>query len=260
MTSRDGKKHIIETDERDWIFHPDGDDLAALLVSFDPKKLRFSHISNRDLLSKHDAMTLGVGIGDDVFVVGRFINHEGRQKNSPTARFGHIGQMPNEPIRMGRHDQECFLVEARSIGGFSGSPVFWQVLPFAGGVYRPKSANQIGPLLLGVEAGYINDWTPVCDSLGRPINQAEPDRLQVRVNAGMMVVIPAWKLTELLHEDSLVAKRKQVEDQVKAEEKKTRGGVTLSSRRGPSATEDNPAHQEDFDSLLRKAAKVRKEN
>lgn len=61
-------------------------------------------------------------------------------------------------------------------------------------------------------------------------------------------------------EASRMAKRKQVEDQVKAEEAKTRGGVTLSSRRGPRATEENPAHQEDFDSLLRKAASKKLED
>jgi hypothetical protein len=52
--------------------------------------------------------------------------HEGRQKNSPTARFGNIAQMPNEPVIIKRFEQECFLVEARSIGGYSGSPVFGQ--------------------------------------------------------------------------------------------------------------------------------------
>jgi hypothetical protein len=230
MTTRDGKKHIIETDEKDWLFHPDGDDLAIYLISFDPTKLRFSHIPAKDFLLKHDLMRLGVGIGDDVFVVGRFINHEGRQRNSPSARFGCIGQMPVEPVKINGFDQECFLVEARSIGGYSGSPVFWHVLPFAGGVYRPKTNVQIGPLLLGVELGYIYDWTPVCDADGRPINQADPDAQQVQVNSGMMIVVPAWKLAELLNDDSAVAKRKQIEADVKLADEG--GGGALSSRPG----------------------------
>jgi hypothetical protein len=218
MTTRDGKKHIIETDEREWRFHPNGDDLAVHLISFNPEKLLFSHIPAKDFVSKHGAMTSGIGIGDDVFVVGRFLNHEGRQKNSPTARFGNIAQMPREPIRVGGIDQDCFLVEARSIGGFSGSPVFWHVLPYAGGAYRRKGDWQLGPLLLGVELGYISDWARVCDPAGRPINPAEPDAQQVQINSGMMIVVPAWKLTELLNEDAIVAKRKAIEDQVKASE------------------------------------------
>jgi hypothetical protein len=97
------------------------------------------------------------------------------KRTPPTARFGNIAQMPNEPVIIKRFEQDCFLVEARSIGGFSGSPVFWHVLPFAGGAYRPKGNLQLGPLLLGVELGYIYDWTPVCGPDGEPINRAKPD-------------------------------------------------------------------------------------
>lgn len=259
MTTKEGKKHIIETTERDWTFHPSGDDLAIHLISLDPGKIRLSHIQSKDCMSKHDCMRLGVGIGDDIFVVGRFINHEGRQKNSPTARFGNIAQMPNEPVIIKMFEQECFLAEARSIGGYSGSPVFWHVLPFAGGAYRPKTNVQLGPLLLGVELGYIYDWTPVCGPDGEPINRAKPEAMQVQVNSGMMIVVPAWKLTELLHEDSIVAKRKEIEGQVKAHEEKTkpRGGVALSSRRGHPSIDANPTHREDFNSLVNEAARKR---
>jgi hypothetical protein len=217
MTTQDGKKQIIETDERDWQFHPAGDDLAALLISLNPQELRFSHIFDKDLLSKDDSSRLHVGIGDDVFVVGRFVNHEGKQKNSPTARFGCIAQMPNESVRLGQFNQECYLVEARSVAGFSGSPVFWHVRPFGGGSYRPNTSAQIGPLLLGVEAGYVQDWTPVCNSNGDPINFSGPDGMKVKVNSGMMVVVPAWKLAELLIGKALTAQRKEIEDRVRRE-------------------------------------------
>ncbi|MGN8548594.1 hypothetical protein ACQPTN_29410 [Bradyrhizobium sp. 13971] len=170
--------------------------MAVFLVSIDPSALRFSHIDASQLMLKHDLMPHAVGIGDDVFVVGRFINHEGKQRNSPSARFGCIAQMPNEPVKLGRFTQECYLIEARSIGGFSGSPVFWHVRPYSGGAYRQNMNLQIGPLLLGVETGFIQDWTPVCDALGRPLN-LDPHAQQVSVNSGMMVVIPAWKLEEL---------------------------------------------------------------
>jgi hypothetical protein len=218
LATKAGEKEIIETEERDWIFHPDGDDLAVHLISVDPKNLRFHVVRRNEFLLRHDSMRLGVGPGDDVFVVGRFINHEGRQTNSPTARFGCIGQMPIEPIRVNGFNQECYLVEARSIGGYSGSPVFWHV-PFAGGVHGSGLNTQPwGPFLLGVELGYIFDWTPVCNAAGEPINKFSPDAQQVQVNSGMMIVVPAWKLTELLNEDSILEKRKKIEDQVKAVE------------------------------------------
>lgn len=62
-----------------------------------------------------------------MFVVGRFVNAEGRQKNLPTLRFGNIAQSPQEKIKQdrvfGSFEQESYLVEARTISGYSGSPV-----------------------------------------------------------------------------------------------------------------------------------------
>lgn len=71
-----------------------------------------------------------VGIGDDTIMVGRFINHEGKQKNMPTVRFGSIAMMPSEKvISPAGIAQETFLVEIRSLPGYTGSAV---VLMLAG--------------------------------------------------------------------------------------------------------------------------------
>jgi len=51
--------------------------------------------------------------------MGRFVNAEGRLRNVPTLRFGTIAQIPIEKV----DGQVSFLVEARSIPGFSGTPV-----------------------------------------------------------------------------------------------------------------------------------------
>jgi hypothetical protein len=64
----------------------------------------------------------------------------------------------------------------------------------------------------------MQDWTAVCDAAGRPINPGEPNAQQVRVNSGMMVVVPAWKLAELLNSEAVAAKRREIEDGVRAEE------------------------------------------
>ena len=63
-----------------------------------------------------------------MFVVGQLVNSQGKVRNIPSTRFGNIAQMPYEPIEQdrvfGKFQQESFLVEARSIIGFSGSPIF----------------------------------------------------------------------------------------------------------------------------------------
>ena len=45
---------------------------------------------------------LNMGVGDEVFMLGRFISHSGIQKNQPLARFGNIALMPDERILDGR--------------------------------------------------------------------------------------------------------------------------------------------------------------
>src|SRR5207253_3257650 len=43
---------------------------------------------------------LEVGVGDEVFFVGLFVQHAGEARNLPMARFGHISRMPVEPIEV----------------------------------------------------------------------------------------------------------------------------------------------------------------
>ena len=57
-------------------------------------------------------------------MVGRFVSHEGKQQNSPAVRFGNIAMMQKEKIIDERGvAQESFLVEIRSLPGYSGSAV-----------------------------------------------------------------------------------------------------------------------------------------
>src|SRR6266852_9284872 len=60
------------------------------------------------------------------FFYGRFISHDGKQRNRPVMRFGNISMLPDQdaPVGVGDHDQLAFLVECRSLGGFSGSSAF----------------------------------------------------------------------------------------------------------------------------------------
>ncbi len=139
LNSKDGKIAIIELGQDDWVHHPAGDDLAAATAPVTPDTHRFSAISIETFVSKKLLDELDIGIGDEVVMVGRFINHEGRQTNWPSVRFGSIAQMANEPILHERgHLQESYLVEVRSISGYSGSPVF---VYFPGRI-QPVSATQ----------------------------------------------------------------------------------------------------------------------
>jgi hypothetical protein len=141
-------------------------------------------------LTREQAKTEKTGPGDDVFMVGRFVNHEGRQRNTPSVRFGNISMLPDEPVAHQSNtprEQISFAVEMRSIPGYSGSPVFVYLtsVGFDGGI----SAGQ--HWLLGVDWGYIRDHE--------------------RANTGMSGVVPAWCLLDLLNRQDLFKARQEEE-------------------------------------------------
>jgi len=74
-----------------------------------------------DEVIRHEAL----GVGDEVFMVGLFRRHLGQDRNEPIVRIGNVAALPADPIRGGVYgDMRAILIEARSIGGLSGSPVF----------------------------------------------------------------------------------------------------------------------------------------
>ena len=215
LNTVDGKIDIFDQDERSWVFHHQGDDLAVSgLPAFDENLHRYKLLTQTEhFITPEIIQELNVGPGDDIFVVGRFINQEGRQRNLPSARFGHLAQMPPEPIRQRRDpnffDQESFVVEAKSIGGYSGAPV---MIGFNPTLLRPARGQLTTnrAYLLGVGWGYITDWMPICDQSGNPISNG----YQVQSNTGMMGVVPAWKLSELLNHPALAAYRASKEEEI----------------------------------------------
>lgn len=131
LNTKDGKTDIVEFSS-DRLFISQKDDLAIILMPAIPQNYRINAIPQEALITRDFAREHDVGVGDEILMLGRFINREGIQQNSPTARFGHIAQMMGDPISIliggKEHIQEdAILGEVRSIGGYSGSPVY--VLP-----------------------------------------------------------------------------------------------------------------------------------
>jgi len=219
VNKRGGGVAIMEVPTDAWHHHPVGDDVAVCQLGLSAETIRFMSISRGSILTREDVEHPGryIGIGDDVFFVGRFAEHEGRATNLPSLRFGTIAQMPWEPVLHERGImQECFLVEARSLSGFSGSPVYlYYALHGPGGATAviggeeeevpPRNYAQASPwYLLGIDFAHLSRRERVRDAAGEPVED-----YWVRSNTGMMTVVPSWKLLELLDDEELVAARKE---------------------------------------------------
>ena len=278
VNTTDGGRDIIPLDEMKWYRHPKGDDLAVCPIQLTAAH-RVRYIPVTMFLSKGVIDTFDIGPGDDVFIIGRFVNHEGRQRNIPSVRFGNVSQMPWEPIVIDGFPQESFLVEGRSIAGYSGSPVFLflpsQSIPNLnpkikemaekGDLKLPgvtaKRLNipmQLGPWLLGIDYCHLRWDEPIWSKLTKkPVS----DDWFIKSNTGMMGVVPAWKLLELLDGPDM----KPIFDQAKkaAEEAaKNDSSVELDaadfSKAAPQSTDENPKAREDFTRLVGAAAQKQK--
>lgn len=204
VSTTEGTSHTIEIPAAAWISHPDGDDVAIAGIDreLDADVDTIKCIPNEWLIT-HDLLSqLDLGPGDETFFVGRFKHHDGRDVNRPSARFGNISLMPGD-VHIAERGlaQEAFIVEARSLSGYSGSPVFVFLPPMTprpSQVLDPGQRIQLekrgaGPLLLGVDCAHLRDSELVRDGEGHPVD----DGLYVQSNSGMLAVVPAWKLSEL---------------------------------------------------------------
>ena len=127
----------------------------------------------------------GFGIGDEVFMVGLFRNHLGRNRIEPILRVGNIAAIPADPIRTKPFgDMRAILIEARSIGGLSGSPVFVHMGLTRWREGRVMMSEGESPFFfLGLMHGH---W----DALETDVDDAMRAERE-KVNMGIGIVVPA---------------------------------------------------------------------
>lgn len=210
LNTLDGRTDVVPLRSEDWEPHPTSDVAVALVeINFDRHASILTDIGM--VLTPRELDVVDVGIGDDVNMVGRFINHEGVQTNHPTVRFGNISMMPGEPLAVGgiAHPQEAYLIETRTIPGYSGSPVFldvpaWELLTNA-----PRSRRR----LIGEDERHLNrllgiagGWLPG-NELDVRYGKEKAEGFAAGSHSGMMWCVPSYKLLELLNVPKLRAQR-----------------------------------------------------
>jgi hypothetical protein len=190
-----------------WVFHPAGDDLAVHAISLHPgEKHQISIIMAGYALTEEFVEQEDVGVGDETILAGRFVRHDGRLMNRPALRFGHIAMMPDPNdgvlIEIGdqEYSQEAFLVEGRTVCGYSGSPVFWCRQHDAD---RSHVWPEYDLRLLGVHSHYLT-----VPEGSYTTGRRQRRKRTAEVPSGMMVVIPVWRLAAMLGHPLLVKGRK----------------------------------------------------
>jgi len=193
----------------EWYFHPK-DDVAIMPISSN-EPLDWLFWPMEGFATNKTIKEIEVDVGDDVFLTGLFYYHTGTMRNVPIIRAGLIAAMPEEPVKIQSGTAEAYLIEAKSIGGLSGSPVFVRPESNIARTLKTEDPSTIGRhdarvdsfWLLGLMYGHWDEHA---------VTIAMPDKANAdRISTGIGVVIPAQKIFETLHLPEVVAMRKKKE-------------------------------------------------
>jgi hypothetical protein len=161
-----------------------------------------SVLATRDQLAE-----LHVGPGDDVVIIGLFTQRAGKGQNLPIVRSGVIAAMPEEKLFDPTTGQlfESYLVEVRSMGGLSGSPVFVSI-----GYSRApdgKINDQGRHYIIGLVRGHwsLKEQAESTDYL------TDFDQDSENVNMGIATVTPIREVLDVLWGPRLSRLRKESE-------------------------------------------------
>lgn len=190
-----------------WEYHDDPSvDIAIALIGLPDdllyKSIKFgrTHKERWEIVEKNHALLKEKPIlGHEVAIIGLLPFIPGEKVNTPIARFGNISLEPSGLIPWKENNRvkmiEAYVIEARSIGGLSGSPVFIDI------------GDDNGPLyfLIGTVRGH---WD------------------KENVNTGIAAVEPYHKLVEILDKPSLIKAREEMEEKYTKQVQAANDGVS----------------------------------
>ena len=207
MNGKDGLPVFLRTGAQKWFYHPTEEESVdvAVMPFGSPrfKEYDIEWIPEEVFVTKERIAEFEIGLGDELVIIGLFTRFYGQTKLTPLVRTGNIAMMPTEKLPTRDFgDMEAYLVEGRSIGGLSGSPVFVRntvKMPTQTAKGKPAFIAGLGQShLLGLVHGH---WD-------LPVSFSATEREEA-VNMGVSIVVPAKKILETLHHPELDALRKK---------------------------------------------------
>lgn len=220
LNNADSTSRFLKYSSDDWIHVPSGDDLVAIDITdeFDQTNRNVAAIHESYFLKPFDVEARGINPGENAFMIGLLVDHGGKSRNIPAARFGNLTQLAtseNPILQPTGFASASHLVDMRSRTGFSGSPVFAyrtqmdhldRVLRgHEGSHFSSNSSSDAFVSLLGVHCGQLNEPLLATDR--------QSNRYTFSLPSSVTIVVPAWRISELLDRPEFQYLRDQRERQ-----------------------------------------------
>jgi hypothetical protein len=258
VNKREGGVAVIQGHaDTKWWYHPtDKEHVDAAVTMFLP-----------DLLEEFDIFTvhlnlfadderireLDIGPGDEVFIPGLFTKITKTAQNVPIVRIGNLAMMPGERIPFKNGMVDAYLLESRSIGGLSGSPVFVRETVRIKGLppnvalnsrqHIPPKDMQVVMSGLGriYFLGSVIDHWQEATGLNFPQEEA--------VNMGISPIVPAQKIKEIITQPGVIEMARKVTEEL--ESKNNDAVYDFDSNK----EKQEPLTREDFENALKKVSR-----
>ncbi len=212
-----GEVVYVPTETSQWIKHDGSVDVAVLPWIRSRKEFDFTVIPAKTIVTRDMMKEENIGIGDDVFIAGLFVKRFGKERNIPIIRIGNIAAMADEQIPLRYGNKDAYLIECRSIGGLSGSPVF---------IHKPKlrfepHESQVGKNevvgTLAIDTGWFSLLGLIHGHWDVDVNfdERKSDAFMSKtikgeaVNMGIAIVTPMEKALEILDQPNVKKKREE---------------------------------------------------
>ena len=218
INTKTGGYATLKTQRENWIGHPNGDDIAICPIHLDISLYEIDFFGRGFVITDEFMKQFNIGAGDDVVMIGRFPTHGGKKKNLPTVRFGNIAAMNDEPVHnpFTGFKQESYIVEMRSMSGYSGSPVVLLV---------PRTSTRWHPAEHPEHAGksWVTGFTTAYQGLfginwGQVVYKEKAKDLEtnrtlvIEMDSAMAGVVPVSKLMDLIDSEKIVEMRKKKDE------------------------------------------------
>ncbi len=228
LNNKNGGSDNLQIDDARWHYHPDPTvDLAMCWANFDASVWDKTHIPLNGWIYDHASDAYGgLCSGDPIAIVGLFRLHAGTQRNVPIVHSGSIAALPDPGERIPLRDRvtkeliqvESYLIEAQTLDGLSGSPVFVRRYVAIPGFTGPRGEQSVAlgqVQLLGI---YQGSWEFEPGSIlaaDRNLSGA-----QIRVPLGMGMAVPSERILDMFKTgtlaDEILADRVATTDSVAA--------------------------------------------
>jgi Trypsin-like peptidase domain len=261
LNDKDGKGRNDHVDSAEWFFHPSDENIDVAVREYDPPDWAdYLAFPRSSFLSEFKLDSKDIGAGDLAYVVGVFSLLHGKRRNMPAVHTGHISLMALDepiPVRDWRDETKTvesngYLVEAQTLPGTSGGPVFVRrSVPMPTSVHGKLQTWSYGTVwLLGLWQG---SW------YGAPERYLKlPRDEDIQVPLGTGIVVPAIDIISALEQDDLMKRNKGKKNEdapCKAAAPAILTVETSASDYRPKGA--NPRHREDFTALVSVAARKR---